>query len=369
MNHDTYHEYLQSDQWKSIRLLALKRAGHRCQVCNNPEHLDAHHRTYERLGAEHLDDVTILCGNCHDLFTERSKRSAGAVTVQEALNETHNLIDARRKGDFTSVNGVPTGFIDLDNLTAGLQNSELIIVAARPSVGKTAFALNIVRHVAVEKQMTVLFVSLEHPRRELAQRLLCCQARVDSHRLRTGRMPPEDMSRLSSGGDMLAKSKIFITDTPVQSMPQIAADARRMKADHDLRLLVVDTLNLIDPDFRKDSRQEQVAAITRRLKLLARELNIPVVAVAQLNRSSEDRLDHRPRLSDVRESGAIEQDPDTVLLLHRPDFHEPGSHEGLVEVIIAKQRNGPTGEVSLIYLKQYMRFENFAVEHPTYPGI
>jgi replicative DNA helicase len=283
-------------------------------------------------------------------------------TLYEALKEAYDRLDARKKRGHQEYSGLPTGYVDLDGLTAGLQNSELIIVAARPSVGKTSFALNIVRHIIVDDGKPVLFVSLEQSRVELAERLLCCQAKVDSHKLRKGSLSAEDMEKLLAAGDTLHQSKLYIDDTPGQNMLRIAANARRLKLRHDIRLVVIDYLQLIDPDNRRDSRQEQVAAISRRLKFLARELDIPVIALAQVNRSSEDRQDHRPRLSDLRESGAIEQDADTVMLLHRPEIHEPGQHEGVVEVIVGKQRNGPTGEVNLTYIKQYMRFENFAVE-------
>jgi replicative DNA helicase len=285
-------------------------------------------------------------------------------TLQEAIQEAYARLDQRKQRGDAEYSGVPTGYVDLDSLTAGLQNSELIIVAARPSVGKTSFALNVVRHIAVEERLPVLFVSLEQARVELAERLLCCQARVDSHRLRKGHLNAEEIEKLFEAGDVLSQAKLFIDDTPGQNMLRIAANARRLKLRHDLRMVVIDYLQLIDPDDKRDNRQEQVAAISRRLKFLARELNVPVVALAQVNRSSEDRQDHRPRLSDLRESGALEQDADTVMLLHRPDYHEPGQHEGVVEVIVGKQRNGPTGEVTLMYVKQYMRFENFAVEGP-----
>ncbi len=172
------------------------------------------------------------------------------------------------------------------------------------------------------------------------------------------------MQRLIDAGNELSKAKIFIDDTPGQGMLRIAANARRLKLRHKIRLVVVDYLQLIEPDNRRDSRQEQVAQLSRRLKFLARELQIPVVALAQVNRSSEDRQDHKPRLADLRESGAIEQDADTVMLLHRPEMYEPGQHEGTTEIIIAKQRNGPTGEITLTYLKQFMRFENFAIGIP-----
>jgi replicative DNA helicase len=290
--------------------------------------------------------------------------TGNTITLKEALREAYERIDQRAGREHTEVSGLPTGFIDLDALTAGLQNSELIIIAARPSVGKTALALNIVRHIVVDLGQPVFFVSLEQSRIELAERLLCCQARVDSHKLRKGHLSADDMQRLIEAGDILRQAKLFIDDTAGQGMLRIAANARRLKLRHGIKLVVIDYLQLIEPDNRRDSRQEQVAAISRRLKFLAKELNLPVLALAQVNRGAEDRQDHRPRLSDLRESGAIEQDADTVLLLHRPELHEPGQHEGIVEVIIGKQRNGPTGEVTLTYLKQFMRFENFAVEPP-----
>ncbi len=283
------------------------------------------------------------------------------VTLQQAMNEAYDRIDSRKQHEH-SASGIPTGYLDLDNLTAGLQNSELVIIAARPSVGKTSFALNIVRHITVEEELPVFFVSLEQSRTELAERLLCCQARVNSHSLRKGHLSDEDMQKLINAGDVLRSAKLFLDDSPGQGMLRIAANARRLKLRHSIKLVVIDYLQLIDPDNRRDNRQEQVASISRRLKFLARELEVPVVALAQVNRASEDRQDHRPRLADLRESGAIEQDADTVMLLHRPELYEPGQNENIVEVIIGKQRNGPTGDINLTYIKQYMRFENFAVE-------
>lgn len=284
-------------------------------------------------------------------------------TLQDAIIEAYARLEQRKEKGHQEVSGIPTGYVDLDNLTAGLQDSELVILAARPSVGKTSFALNVLRHIIVEEQKPVLFVSLEQARVEIAERLLCCQARIDSHKLRKGTLSSDDVDKLVEAGGILQRAKLFIDDTPGQNMLRIAANARRLKVKHNIRLVCIDYLQLIDPDDRRDSRQEQVSAISRRLKFLARELNIPVMALAQVNRGSEDRQDHRPRLSDLRESGAIEQDADTVIMLHRPEIHEPGQHEGVVEVIVSKQRNGPTGDVTLMFLKQYMRFENFAVQH------
>ena len=283
-------------------------------------------------------------------------------TLHEAISEAFTRMDHRTAH---GASGIPTGFVDLDNLTAGFQNSELIILAARPSVGKTAFALNIARHVVVEVKLPVLFVSLEQARIELAERLLCCQARVNSHNLRTGHLNAEDHSKIMQAGDLLSEANLYIDDTPGQNMLRIAASARRLKRSKDLRLIVIDYLQLIDPDDRRESRQEQVAGISRRLKFLARELKIPVIALAQVNRSSEDRQDKTPRLSDLRESGSIEQDADTVMMLNRKENNEPERSDAVIdiEVIVAKQRNGPTGDVSLRYEKRYMRFENFAVEH------
>lgn len=283
------------------------------------------------------------------------------IDLIQALDEAYARIDQRTSKAHLTTSGLPTGFVDLDERTAGLQNSELILLAARPSVGKTAFALNVVRHIVVEEQAPVFFVSLEQSRIELAERLLCCQARVDSHRLRTGRLSSDDMRKLIDAGDVLRQARLFIDDTPAQSMLRIAANARRLVRRHQIRLVVIDYLQLIEPENRRDSRQEQVAQISRRLKFLARELKIPVMALAQVNRASEDRQDHRPRLADLRESGSLEQDADTVFLLHRPGKFDGSQDDNVIEVIIAKQRNGPTGECTLAYLKQFMRFENYMV--------
>jgi replicative DNA helicase len=282
-------------------------------------------------------------------------------TLQDALREAYDRIDKRSQNENQSVSGLATGFVDLDERTAGLQNSELIIIAARPSVGKTAFALNIARHVVVEDKLPIFFVSLEQSRIELAERMLCAQARVDSHRLRKGNLGGDDMSRVIEAGDRLNAVRLFIDDSPGQSMLRIAANARRLKLREGIRAVIIDYLQLIEPDNRRDSRQEQVSVISRKLKFLAKELDVPVLALAQLNRGVEDRQEHKPRLADLRESGSIEQDADTVMLLNRPEMYDPGKDPGLIEIIIAKQRNGPTGEVNLTFLKQFMRFENFAV--------
>jgi replicative DNA helicase len=287
-------------------------------------------------------------------------------TLSESLSEAYDRIDSRIGKDSLSISGISTGYQDLDTITAGLQNSELVIVAARPSVGKTAFALNLVRNVILEGNLPVLFVSLEQSRTELVERLLCCQSQVDSHKVRTGHLGSGDLQKLMTAGDVLSKTRLYIDDTPSRSMLQIAATARRLKKKHEkeggLRLIVIDYLQLIEPENRRDPRQEQVAQISRRLKYLARELTIPVVALAQVNRASEDRQDHKPRLADLRESGSIEQDADTCMMLHRPGMYDGTQNDKILDVIIAKQRNGPTGEVTLTFLKQFMRYENYIAD-------
>ena len=289
--------------------------------------------------------------------------------LTEIVREAFDRIDSRQGKDSLSISGMATGYVDLDNITAGLQNSELVIIAARPSVGKTAFALNVVRNVVTEHHGSghspvVLFFSLEMARIELAERLLCCQSRVDSHKVRKGHLNSDDITKLMEAGDVLRKARLYIDDTPSRTMIQIGASARRLSKKHEkdggLKLIVIDYLQLIDPENRRDPRQEQVAQISRRLKFLARDLNVPVIALAQVNRASEDRQDHKPRLSDLRESGSIEQDADTVMMLHRPGKFDGTQDDNILEIIVAKQRNGPTGEITLTWRKEYNRYENYS---------
>lgn len=237
------------------------------------------------------------------------KGIAGQVhTLEQAIADTYDRIDARVSGAEMSASGLPTGFRDLDELTAGLHASELVILAARPSVGKTALSLALAQNAVLVEKAPVFFVSLEMSRMELAERMLCSHARVDSHRLRKGTLTAEDMEKLIESGNTLRAAKLFIDDTPAQGMMRIAANARRLKRQQSIRLVVIDYLQLIEPDNRRDPRHEQVAQISRRLKFLAKELEIPVIALAQVNRASEDRQDHRPRLSDLRESGCLTGD-------------------------------------------------------------
>jgi replicative DNA helicase len=261
------------------------------------------------------------------------------------------------------ISGVATGFFELDDITGGFQPAQLIIVAARPSIGKTALALNICEHVAADLKKSVLLVSLEMGQMELAERMLCSRSKVDGHKLRTGQnMNSHDIKLLGDGYYELKSAPLFIDDTPARNMLQITANARRLRLRHQISLVVIDYIQLIDSESaeNRETRQEQIAKISRRLKTLARELQVPVIALSQLNRAVESREDRKPRMADLRESGAIEQDADLVLLLHRPEYYDPNDQPGIAELIVAKNRNGATGNIKLTFLKNYTRFENLA---------
>jgi len=282
------------------------------------------------------------------------------VELKEVVTEAMERIGARAESTH-QVTGVSTGFIDLDDLTGGFQPTQLIILAARPSMGKTAFALNICESVSVDNKKPVLFVSLEMGKVELAERLLCARSRVEGHKLRTGQnFRGQDMALLGKAYDELRASPMFIDDTPSRNVMQIAANARRLKLRHGIGMVVIDYIQLIDSEETRDSRQEQIAKISRRLKGLARELQVPVVALSQLNRAVENREDRRPRMADLRESGAIEQDADLVLLLHRPDYYDPNDRPNEAEVIVAKNRSGATGTIGLQFAKSITRFQTLA---------
>jgi replicative DNA helicase len=296
------------------------------------------------------------------------RSSAEAKPIESVLEEVMVRMDARMKHEH-ALGGVETGFTDLDTLCGGLHNSELIILAARPSMGKTAFAMNIAEHVAIGIKMPVLFVSLEMASLELADRLLCSAAQVNGHRLRNGTISQEDRRRLVQKSAEISSAPLFIDDTPSRTLTEIAAVARRLKRKRGLSLIVIDYLQLIEPDNPRDQRQEQVAKIARRLKTMSRELDIPVLCLAQLNRQAEVSRDNRPRLNHLRESGAIEQDADVVMFVHREEYYQTNDEDrervkGQAEIIIAKQRNGPIGDVKLLWQHDYTRFVN--LEHRPY---
>jgi len=296
------------------------------------------------------------------------RSSAEAQPIQSVLENVLQRMDARMQNDH-AIGGVETGFTDLDTLCGGLHNSELIILAARPSMGKTAFAMNIAEHVSIDLRQPVLFVSLEMAAMELADRLLCSSAQVNGHRLRNGTISQEDRRRLVQKSSEISAAPLYIDDSPGRTLTEIAAVARRLKRRQGLALVVIDYLQLIEPDNPRDPRQEQVARIARRLKGMSRELDIPVMCLAQLNRQAEVSRDNRPRLHHLRESGAIEQDADVVMFVHREEYYQTNDEDrervkGAAEIIISKQRNGPIGDVKLLWQHDYTRFVN--LEHRPY---
>jgi len=265
---------------------------------------------------------------------------------------------ASKKG---SVIGVPTGMLDLDDMTSGFHEGDLIIIAGRPGMGKTAFALSMLRNAALEGNVGVGMFSLEMANHQLAMRLLCAEARVDSHFVRTGNVPKTHWKNLSIAVGELAQAPIFLDDTPALTVLELRAKARRLKAEHNIGMIVVDYLQLMQGPKGVESRQQEISIISRSLKALAKELNIPVIGLSQLSRAVENRSDKQPQLSDLRESGAIEQDADVVIFLYRPwIYSQEDEDEGKAKIIVAKQRNGPTGVVEATFISKYARYENLA---------
>jgi replicative DNA helicase len=282
--------------------------------------------------------------------------------LAESSLETIEQLHARKE----LVTGVPTGFVDLDEMTSGLQSSDLVIVAARPSMGKTSLVLNIAQHVGTKTERTVGLFSLEMSKEQLFMRMLTAEARIDAHRLRGGFLGERDWGRLSAAIGTLSDAKIFIDDTPSIGVLEMRAKSRRLAAEHGLDLIIIDYIQLMQGRGRFENRTLELASISRSLKALAKELNVPVVVLSQLSRAPESRADHRPQLSDLRESGALEQDADVVIFIYRSDQYvdksEPAADQnGVAELIIGKQRNGPTGIVKLAFIREFTRFENLAV--------
>ena len=296
------------------------------------------------------------------IFQLVQRRSTDAyVPIRQVVMNAMDKIEfaAKNKG---SVTGIPTGFLDLDYRTAGMQPSDLILIAARPSMGKTAFELNIAHHVAFRKNLTLAIFSLEMSKEQLVNRMFSMESNVDSQKLRTGQMNDQEWERLIESAGVIGKSSLIIDDTPGISIAELRSKCRKYKLEHDLSMIIIDYLQLMTGSGKGDSRQQEISDISRSLKALARELSVPVIALSQLARAVEQRPDHRPMLSDLRESGAIEQDADVVMFIYRDDYYDHDSEKkGIAEIIIAKQRNGPIGTVELAWLPEYQRFVN--LEH------
>ncbi|HWO97539.1 MAG TPA: replicative DNA helicase [Bacillus sp. (in: firmicutes)] len=308
------------------------------------------------------EDVEGLLNEAEKNILEVAQRkNTGAFqNIKDVLVQTYDNIELlhNRKGDIT---GIPTGFAELDRMTAGFQRNDLIIVAARPSVGKTAFALNIAQNVATKTDENVAIFSLEMGADQLVMRMLCAEGNINAQNLRTGSLTPEDWGKLTMAMGSLSNSGIFIDDTPGIRVSEIRAKCRRLKQESGLGMILIDYLQLIQGSGRNggENRQQEVSEISRSLKALARELKVPVIALSQLSRGVEQRQDKRPMMSDIRESGSIEQDADIVAFLYRDDYYDRETeNKNIIEIIIAKQRNGPVGTVQLAFVKEYNKFVN-----------
>ncbi|RFB10617.1 replicative DNA helicase [Bacillus sp. HNG] len=312
-------------------------------------------------GYSREDEVDSLLSEAEKNIMEvANRKNAGAFqNIKDVLVQTYDNIETlhNRVGDIT---GIPTGFTELDKMTAGFQRNDLIIVAARPSVGKTAFALNIAQNVATKTDENVAIFSLEMGAEQLVMRMLCAEGNINAQNLRTGSLTPEDWSKLTMAMGSLSNSGIYIDDTPGIRVNEIRSKCRRLKQESGLGMILIDYLQLIQGSGRSgENRQQEVSEISRSLKALARELKVPVIALSQLSRGVEQRQDKRPMMSDIRESGSIEQDADIVAFLYRDDYYDKESeNKNIIEIIIAKQRNGPVGTVSLAFVKEYNKFVN-----------
>ncbi|KON66728.1 replicative DNA helicase [Peribacillus butanolivorans] len=312
-------------------------------------------------GYSREDEVEELLGEAEKTIMEvaQRKNSGSFQNIKDVLVRTYDNIEVltTRKGDVT---GIPTGFAELDRMTAGFQRNDLIIVGARPSVGKTAFALNIAQNVATKTEENVAIFSLEMGAEQLVMRMLCAEGNINAQNLRTGSLTDEDWRKLTMAMGSLSNAGIYIDDTPGVRIGEIRSKCRRLKQEHGLGMILIDYLQLIQGDGRSgDNRQQEVSEISRSLKALARELQVPVIALSQLSRGVEQRQDKRPMMSDIRESGSIEQDADIVAFLYRDDYYDKESeNKNIIEIIIAKQRNGPVGTVSLAFVKEYNKFVN-----------
>ena len=312
------------------------------------------------VGKEKLEDILAMTEK--SVFDLLQTRSGGDFVPirQVALNVLEKIeVASRNQG---AVTGIPTGFIDLDYKTSGMQPSDFILIAARPSMGKTAFVLNLVDYVAVKKNMPCMIFSLEMSKEQLVNRMLSMESNVDSQKLRTGSLTDSDWDAVVEGIGIIGGSKLIIDDTPGISITELRSKCRKMKLEYGLSMIIIDYLQLMSGSGKSgDNRQQEISEISRSLKALAREMNAPVVALSQLSRACETRQDHRPMLSDLRESGAIEQDADVVMFLYRDDYYNKDTDKpNVAEVIIAKQRNGPIGTVELLWRPEYTKFVNMA---------
>ena len=339
-------------------------AEHYCRIVKEKAILRALIRATTQIAGECYEatDPDLLLDRAEsrifDIASKKLKRDA--VAMKDIIKSSIEMIDTlyQRKGMIT---GMPTGFIELDQQLAGLQPADFIVVAGRPAMGKSSLALCIAEHIALAEKAGLAIFSLEMSKENLVQRMLCSHARINAHNVRSGMLSTSDWPNLTKAAGKLSEAPIFIDDSPSMSILELLAKARRLKSRHNISLLILDYLQLMEESSYAENRQQEISVISRSLKALARELSVPVIAVSQLSRAPERRESFRPRLSDLRESGAIEQDADVVLMLFREDYYNlTDENKGIAEVLIAKQRNGPTGTVKLAFFKEYTRFETLA---------
>jgi replicative DNA helicase len=306
------------------------------------------------------DEASTLLDRAEKAIFDIAERRIrqGFVDMGEIVKESFRTIDQLSQSKDV-VTGLPTGFVDIDEMTSGLQKGDLVIVAGRPAMGKTSFCLNVAQNVALRTGETAGIFSLEMSRAQLALRMLCSDARIDAHRLRTGKLTEKDWARLAKAYTDLSQARIYIDDSATITPLEMRAKCRRLKAEHNLGLVMVDYLQLVTSSGRVENRQQELSAISRSMKGLAKELDVPVLALSQLSRAPEARTDRRPQLSDLRESGALEQDADIVMFIYREEeYKATDENRGIAEIIIGKQRNGPTGNRKLAFIKEFTRFEN-----------
>lgn len=314
-----------------------------------------------KMGYEASEEVSIVLDRAEKgIFNLLQNRNTQEIShIKDVLVSTFDKLEElyNKKGYIT---GIPTGFVDLDRKIAGLQDSDLILVAGRPSMGKTAFALNIAQYAAIHEHVPVAIFSLEMSKEQLVNRILCSEVMIDSQKMRTGKLDDEDWEKIAIALGPISDAPIFIDDTPGVTVNEIRAKCRRLKLEKNIGLVVIDYLQLMQGSRRSENRQQEISEITRSLKILAKEINVPVISASQLSRGPESRSDHRPMLSDLRESGAIEQDADIVMFLYRDEYYNPDTdRKNIAEIIIAKNRHGSTGTVELRWFGEYTKFANY----------
>ncbi len=356
-----YEEYLNTLEWGEKRAKALDRAEYRCQVCNSPDGLQVHHRTYENKGEEKPEDLTVLCEKCHSIYHSNYAAGQQTRTIRDALEDVRVRSEYLHQHENT-IYGIPTGFGDLDKLLGGLQRSDMIVVASRPSIGKTSLALGIGFQAARRWGKHVVIFSLEMSDEQLVQRLVSAESDIDSQRMRLGNIKSDEWSTFYQAISLLSKTNIFLNDKPAISVLELRAEAHRLHAMSGLDLLIVDYLQLMRGGLSSRNRQQEMSFISRTIKSLAKELDIPIIVTSQLSQQVEVRRDKHPVTADLKEYGSLEADADVILFIYREDVYNPDTeYPNIAEIIIGKNRNGPIGTFSVYFKKHIMQFVDLGI--------